>query len=141
MPETPDKQTGHEVRDVNAGGIGCFAIVLVVGAVGVFLFVAWMFHHFDAHFPGGAANRITTERISAPEPKLQGDPASDLTRFRAHEDKTLTSYGWVDRAAGIVRIPIERAMELIAERGLPATQATGKTPLEMRQDKAKEGAR
>ena len=44
----------------------------------------------------------------------------------------------MDREAGIVRIPIERAMELIAERGLPATQATGKTPLEMRQEKAKE---
>ena len=58
MSETPDKQTGHEVRDVNARAIGCIAIVLVVGAVGVFLLVAGIFHHFDAHFPGGAANRV-----------------------------------------------------------------------------------
>ena len=35
------------------------------------------------------------------------------------EERTLYSYGWVDERAGIVRIPIERAMDLLVQRGLP----------------------
>ena len=39
--------------------------------------------------------------------------------IRANEDRILYSYGWSDEKAGTVRIPIERAMELLVERGLP----------------------
>jgi hypothetical protein len=55
-----------------------------------------------------------------PEPRLQEEPFGDLIAQRAEEDAWLRSYGWVDREAGVVRIPIEEAMRLIAERGLPA---------------------
>jgi hypothetical protein len=54
-----------------------------------------------------------------PEPRLQETPALDLARFLAKEDETLSTYGWVDRKAGVVRIPIERAMEIVAREGLP----------------------
>ena len=87
-----------------------------------------MFHRLDAHVPGGAAYWITSERISAPAPELQIDPAQDMERYQLPRKETLASYGWVDRQAGIARIPIERAMELIAERGLPAAPAPSKTP-------------
>ena len=40
--------------------------------------------------------------------------------IRAAEDQILNSYGWVDRSKGIVRIPIDRAIDLLAKRGLPA---------------------
>jgi AcrR family transcriptional regulator len=60
------------------------------------------------------------------EPALQPNPAVDLERLRRTEDALLTSYGWVDQREGLVRIPIERAIELVAERGLPARpEATG----------------
>jgi hypothetical protein len=55
-----------------------------------------------------------------PEPRLQISPQQDMRQMRAAEMAALHSYGWVDRQAGIVRIPIERAIELLAERGLPA---------------------
>ncbi|MCL6508251.1 MAG: hypothetical protein K6T59_14635, partial [Bryobacteraceae bacterium] len=55
-----------------------------------------------------------------PAPRLQVDPATDLENLRKAEAAVLNSYGWVDRKAGIVRIPIDRAMEVLAERGLPA---------------------
>ena len=45
--------------------------------------------------------------------------ARELAEFRLRQAKLLSSYGWVDREAGVVRIPIDRAMDLVAERGLP----------------------
>jgi hypothetical protein len=54
-----------------------------------------------------------------PAPRLQVDPSADLAAFRAGEAAELSSYGWEDRAAAVVRIPVDRAMALTAERGLP----------------------
>ncbi len=61
-----------------------------------------------------------------PEPRLQDDPAVDLALFREREQKKLSTYAWIDRANGVVRIPIERAMELVAREGLPARDAKQK---------------
>jgi hypothetical protein len=55
-----------------------------------------------------------------PEPRLQDAPAVDLELFRERERKKLSTYEWIDRANGVVRIPVERAMELVAREGLPA---------------------
>jgi hypothetical protein len=57
-----------------------------------------------------------------PEPRLQTNPRQDLADLRAKEDETLNSYGWVDRNAGVVRIPIDEAITLTLQRGLPARQ-------------------
>lgn len=58
-----------------------------------------------------------------PEPALQSNPRIGLERMRTEEEVALTSYGWVDQPAGLVRIPIERAIELMAERGMPSRAA------------------
>ena len=50
---------------------------------------------------------------------------ADLAKFRAWEDSQLNSYGWVDRTAGVVHIPIERAMEIIAQQGATQQQKAG----------------
>jgi len=63
-----------------------------------------------------------------PEPRLEKDERKNLKDARVAEDETLYSYGWVDEKAGVVRIPIDRAMELIAQRGLPTRLQTGTTP-------------
>ncbi len=55
-----------------------------------------------------------------PEPRLQTNPRQDLKDMRAQEDALLHSYGWVDKNAGVVRIPIDEAIKLTLERGLPA---------------------
>ncbi len=52
-------------------------------------------------------------------PPLQVAPASDLQALRAREDKQLSSYGWVDKNAGIVHIPIEQAMDILLDKGFP----------------------
>jgi len=56
-----------------------------------------------------------------PRPNLQlDDDRAEMTALRAGQEAELNSYGWVDRSNGIVRIPIDRAMDLILQRGLPA---------------------
>ncbi|MBK5255486.1 MAG: hypothetical protein JJE39_05585 [Vicinamibacteria bacterium] len=64
-----------------------------------------------------------------PAPRLQTREPADLAAFRKEEAEILTTYGVVDREKGIYRIPIEEAMKLTLERGLPATgEAEGSEP-------------
>jgi hypothetical protein len=69
-----------------------------------------------------------------PEPRLQTQPSADLARLRRDEDQTLGSYKWIDPPQGIVQIPIDRAIDLLAERGLPEPETTEPTatPEELR---------
>jgi hypothetical protein len=62
-----------------------------------------------------------------PEPRLQVDAPNELRQMRAAEEATLNSYGWVDKEAGVVKIPVERAMEILAKKGLPARKQEAKT--------------
>jgi hypothetical protein len=61
-----------------------------------------------------------------PAPRLQQFPTNDLYQFRIGEQQLLESYGWMNRDAGIVHIPIADAMRLLVERGMPA-RASGPT--------------
>ena len=61
---------------------------------------------------------VNLKRIP-PEPRLEPDPLALRRELRAQEDALLKSYGWVDRTAGSVHIPIDRAMEIVLERGVP----------------------
>ena len=59
------------------------------------------------------------EEKAFPDPLLEKDEHTKIDDLRSKEEKTLYSYGWVDEKAGTVHIPIERAMDLIVQRGLP----------------------
>jgi hypothetical protein len=54
-----------------------------------------------------------------PAPQLEINERTELNDIRLREEDTLSTYGWVDQKSGAVRIPIERAMDLLVERGLP----------------------
>ena len=54
--------------------------------------------------------------------RIQARPAEDLKELREQEYHLIREYGWVDRQARIARIPVDRAMRLLLERGLPARQ-------------------
>jgi hypothetical protein len=58
---------------------------------------------------------------------LQGDAPKELRQMRAAEEAALNSYGWVDKDAGIVKIPVDRAMEILAKKGLLARKQEQKT--------------
>jgi hypothetical protein len=116
----------HETSDVNTGGIFRFAAGLLLTGVAIHLLV-WLLvlflaardaRHAMPEFPLAAGQ----ESRVPPEPRLQTNPRQDLRDLRDAEDTVLTGYGWVDRNAGIARIPIGEAMKLTVERGLPARQ-------------------
>ncbi|MBV9133489.1 MAG: hypothetical protein JO318_12375 [Chloroflexi bacterium] len=63
-------------------------------------------------------------RPTPPAPALESEPGQSLDPYMAAEQAKLNGYRWVDRSAGIAAMPIDRAMDLIAQRGLPARQST-----------------
>jgi len=114
----------HEGSDVNVRGIFAFAFGLLVTAVVIHLLVYVLFRYFtarEAHaVPAEFPLAVAAGPQLPPEPRLQTSPRQDLNDLRAVEEQVLTTYGWVDKNAGVVRIPIEQAMKLMVERGLPA---------------------
>ena len=61
-----------------------------------------------------------TDRQQFPQtPRIEEHPAIELKELHSQEDRILSTYGWTDKKAGLVRIPIDRAMELQLERGFP----------------------
>ncbi len=113
--------SGHEARDLDArrvlvtgaGILGLIAVALVISALAL---SAW---RLLSPSPGAAPETFTEPRELPPRPALQSDPHADLVRLRASEDSVLSSYGWVKKDSGIVRIPVARAMDLLVRRGLP----------------------
>ena len=114
----------RETSDVNFGGVVTFAIVLVVAGVLIHAGI-WFFYSYlrrEAARPAPVEYPLATAALRRlpPEPRLQTDPRDDLASLRGREDRILTSYGWVDKNTGVVRIPIEQAMKLTVQRGLPS---------------------
>jgi hypothetical protein len=114
----------HEETDVDIRAIFGFGAALIIVAVAIY-FMVWLLFGF---FESRAATRMQPQYPLAagenkrvpPEPRLQTAPREDLREMREGEDAILKSYGWVDKNAGVVRIPIEEAMKLVVQRGLPA---------------------
>ncbi len=63
-----------------------------------------------------------------PRAALQADPTADMVKFAKEEAAALTSYAWVDRAGGVAQIPVDRALDLVAERGHPVPPPLPDTP-------------
>jgi hypothetical protein len=130
-PVADNPPVTHEETDVNIGAILAFAAALVAVAIVVHLLIWVLFRVFEAR----AARPTTVEYPLAvqqedrlpPEPRLQTNPREDLRELRDSEEQVLTTYGWVDRNGGVVRIPIEDAMRLAIERGLPARRSSEPT--------------
>jgi hypothetical protein len=124
---------GHETRDVDVRGIFWFGVGLVVVSLVVVVLMDLLFEYFAAREDRAQAAPASlirsTGEAAPPEPRLQGQPVVDLEAMRSEEDALLESYGWIDRDGGVVRIPIDRAMDLLLERGLPArTEPAGDNP-------------
>src|SRR5581483_8080886 len=122
---------GHEVKDVNYIAVTKFGIGLTLTIV-VVVFVLWgLFDYFKSSEEKlyGAGPRVTSTIQNAnkepPQPRLQQSPPIDLREMRAAEDQLLQHYSWADRDKGVVRIPIDRAMDLLVQRGLPTRPAAG----------------
>jgi len=113
---------GHELSDLNPRSIALFGAVLAV-IIGATLLAAYALLHVfysDVLPTRPLPSPLSYNREPTPEPRLSVKPGEELVAMRAKESKVLTSYDWVDREKGVVRIPIARAIEIITQRGLPA---------------------
>lgn len=125
---------GYEKRDANAKGIFLTVLGLFVTLVLVDVIVHFIVKDFRNSPP--PADRYTGSVRQRPAaanepsyPRLQISPPADLSQFREEEAQQLTTYGWINQTAGVVHIPIDRAMDLVLQRGLPTRQEgqSGKT--------------
>lgn len=113
-PVNAHEESDANVRVVVRFGLG-LAVLLVVSAIAMLL----LFKFLQAR-PAPEASALAEEREIPPSPRLQVTPSADMESMRAAEDNLLHSYGWVDKDSGVVRIPIDRAMDLLLQRGFPA---------------------
>jgi hypothetical protein len=132
--------TGHgsyEQRDIGMGAVlyflvGLAAAILLVYflADGIYSFLSKRMESMQTPVSPLVTNApADTRHLSVdyrdylkqnfPSPQLEIDERTQLNSVRTDEAQMLSTYGWVDQKAGIVRIPIDRAMDLIAQRGLP----------------------
>ena len=119
MEENKHPQVGHETTDVNIWAIGRFGAGLAVLCVLTLVLLFGLFRYFQAR-ENTAAVSTKDPASRFPQPQLQRTPQIDLIEIRDAEDQLLETYGWVNKDKGVVRIPIERAIELLAQRGLEA---------------------
>jgi len=131
----------YERRDTRVADVIYFLIGLAVAVVLVHFIAKGIFRYLDKRFETGqppvsplvSAAPSDTRRIPPqfgnnyqkyleqdfPAPRLEINERAQLNGIRLREEDILSTYGWVDQKSGAVRIPIDRAMEILAQRGLP----------------------
>jgi hypothetical protein len=128
--------------DLDLRGLG-WGAAIIVGGIACALLAAALMLRARASGPAAAAN-TPPHPFQGPAPLLQPAPQPDRDAYFAGKRRLLDSYGWVDRQAGIARIPLDEAMKLLAARGVatpgvatpgvapsrpaPASTAPGRTP-------------
>ncbi len=118
--EVERPKRGYEDSEVSLGRLFAFA----AGVAGLVIFgvvaSAVVFRFFVRHQPlGPPASPFENVRELPPAPRLQTEAPQDLRHYRAEQDRILESYGWVDQKANIVRIPVDRAMDILLQKGYP----------------------
>ena len=94
--------------------LGTIALVLL----GTLIFLVIAPFVLIGAFPRAVSDVSRALTVEPPQPRLQTDPSDDLARFLVDEDKRLNTYYWIDKEKGIVHIPIEQAMQELAEEGI-----------------------
>ena len=147
--EPPQTKNDSGDRQVNVKAIVIvLSFCLVAGLVihfslaGLFIIFRKSFNRAEHRFADNRADTSIKTPNQFPEPRLQLAPREDLTALLAREETELTSFGWIDRTNGIVRIPIDHAIDLVLQRGLPVrgTNDTPRriSPLQLQQNRAEQ---
>jgi hypothetical protein len=108
--------TTHETADIDGRRVWATAAVLAATIV-LTGFMAAGAISLIGTMVGRPLAPIDPPPTTMPSPPLQSAPSLDLRALRAEKHALLSHYAWADRAHGVVRIPIERAMALLIARG------------------------
>jgi hypothetical protein len=138
-PLTGTPPTGHETSDLDTRVAGLFGAALATVIIVLLGTTYWVYEFSTsrqaARYP--AVSPLAYTRESTPEPRLQVDAPRDLRELRAAEDAALHGYAWFDKDRALVRIPIDRAIDVLAQRGLPVRAQVA--PADPGQKKSREG--
>ena len=114
--------SGHETQDASIHGIVLTGVGLAIGAA-IALAIVYGIFQFLSTQPVTTAppNPMAETNVQQfpPTPRIEEHPAAEIQDVHAKEDSLLSTYGWTDKMAGVVRIPIDRAMDLELQRGFP----------------------
>lgn len=123
---------GFEHEDLSPTGVFYFLAGLALFGFITYLIVFGMYRYLETYdrahqpplspmlTPPADTRTVTPEdTLSFPQPRLEENERTQLRQFIEDQDRKLATYNWVDKGKGVVQIPIDRAMELIVERGLP----------------------
>lgn len=157
----------YERRDIGVAGVLYFLLGLIVAGIFVHFIVTGLFgflnkkyeaeqpavsplvksapedtRHLPPDYKTDAEGRDYEKYLKKnfPTPQLETDERTQLNKIRIAEEDTLSTYGWVDQKAGVVRIPIDRAMDLLAQRGLPVRSGASATQSAPAQPESSKGS-
>ncbi len=120
------EQTPYEARDLSVRGMVQFLALIfftIIGSLIICYFIyLWILPKEEPNLP--SVRKEALERRLPPEPRVQGFPMRDWEQFHAQQIEKITTYA-VDPKTGTARIPVERAKELILQRGLPGASGGG----------------
>lgn len=151
QPVPTNPHGDYERRDISISGVIYFMAGLAVAAVLIQFVVVGIYKYLEHHSEAQqrAVSPLVTNPVrdtrtlppefktdsesrdyekylekSFPAPQLEIDERTELNKVRLSEENTLSTYDYIDQSAGTVRIPIDRAMDLLAQRGLPTRAQT-----------------
>ena len=154
----PVKHSGHagyERKDIGVGGVFAFLVGLAAVLVICFFLVQGLYSGLESYFAGKqpAVSPLATNvpkdtrklpreyksdaestdyekylQQNFPAPQLETNERTELNKVRLREENVLSTYDYVDKNAGTIRIPIDRAMDLLVQRGLPVRTQSGDAP-------------
>ena len=138
-----------EREDLSAAGIFAFLVGLAISGFVIHVILVGMYRYLDNYDkthqpPPSPMSRQTSTDLRQPTPqdankfplpRLEVNERAEIYGKRMQEEETLNTYGWVDQKTGVAHIPIERAMDLIVQQGLP----TGPTGASVRPGAAPKG--
>jgi hypothetical protein len=104
----PHGGPGYETTDASTKGILFFGVFLVAFVAIVILSMLALYQVF-----------VKNREPDRQEYTLKNNVYQDLKALRTHETEVLDDYGWVDRKAGIVRVPIDKAIDMVVKNGVP----------------------
>lgn len=128
----PGAKYEHTDIDPNVGyKFALWLTVAMVISAGIVYGTFWFFEGRERAANAAAQKyplAATMPHREPPTPNLQTQPFKDVYMLRQGENDKLASYGWVDKEGGVTRIPVDRAMEIMLQRGFP-TRAEGSDAL------------
>lgn len=126
LAKEPHEQTHFEPTDINSRGTFLVGVSVFVG-MWVIVCLLYLYFSYLAHYRAEVSPPplpIEQHRNPLPpEPRLQPHPPEDLKALRTREDWQLNHYSWIDQSKGVVAIPIDQAINILAQRGIPAQTA------------------